>query len=129
MLFELSSAFGRCMESGVFLVKASAEGCAKSAHCFKTSTFSFKTLRPFGMAWLVTISNAFTNQNFTIITPFTQTTNNQGNIAYKGAVENGEKTLVPYVHNVSIEETKNRNQSIAQYNAYIKQATAHRYAS
>jgi hypothetical protein len=51
----------------------------------------------------------------------------QGNTMYTGVVKNGEKTLVPYAHNVTIEETKSRNDSIARYNAYVAQAEQQGY--
>jgi len=76
---------------------------------------------------VATINNAFTSQNFTISTPFKKSVNNQGITIYTGVVKNGERTLVPYSHNITIEETNNRTQSIARFNAYVAQAKQQEY--
>lgn len=111
-----------CVVLTLVSVLIASSGCTSI-----TNTTPSASVTPSSGDTLATISNAFTSQNFTVITPFNQTTNNQGNTIYKGVVKNGEKTLVPYTHNVTIEETKNRNQSIAQFNAYVAQATKQGY--
>jgi len=58
VLFEVSSAIGRCVESGIFFASTSPEGRAKSAHGFKTSSLGFKTVSSFGTLCSVTMRNA-----------------------------------------------------------------------
>jgi hypothetical protein len=101
------------------LVLVSISGC--------TSPTNTTSPTPTSGDVITTITNAFTSQNFTVMTPFKQTVNGQGNTMYAGVVKNGEKTLVPYAHNVTIEETKSRNDSIARYNAYVAQAEQQGY--
>jgi len=74
------------------------------------------------------LDNAFTTQNYTIIKPFTRAVNQYGNVVYTGTVKDGEDKLVPYVHNMTLEETKSRNESIARFNAYVAQALRRGYA-
>ena len=73
------------------------------------------------------LNNAFTARNFSIVSPFTKATNQYGNVVYTGVVKDGENTLTPYVHNFTIEETKNRSQSISRFDAYVAQALRQGY--
>src|SRR5665647_495030 len=73
------------------------------------------------------LNNAFTARNFSIISPFIKATNQYGNVVYTGVVKDGENTLVPYIHNFTIEEAKDRNQSISRFNAYVAQALKQGY--
>jgi len=54
-------------------------------------------------------------------------TNQYGNVVYAGVVRDGEKTLVPYTHNFTIEETKSRNDSLTRFSAYVAQALRQGY--
>jgi hypothetical protein len=62
------------------------------------------------------------SQNYTLVKPFTRTVNPYGNAVYTGVVKDGEDKLVPYVHNMTVEETKSRNDSVKRFNAYVAQA-------
>jgi hypothetical protein len=68
------------------------------------------------------LNSSFTAKNFTIITPFTRAVNQYGNVVYTGVVKDGEATLVQYVHNLTLEETKSRNETLERFDAYIAQA-------
>jgi sugar phosphate isomerase/epimerase len=74
------------------------------------------------------LNSAFAAKNFTIITPFTRAVNQYGNVVYTGVVKDGENTLVQYVHNLSIEETKNRNETLERFDAYVAQALTQGYS-
>ena len=73
------------------------------------------------------LDNAFISQNYTLVNPFTRAVNQYGNVVYMGVVKDGEGKLVPYVHNMTIEETKSRNASITRFNAYVGQALEQGY--
>jgi hypothetical protein len=75
-----------------------------------------------------TINRAFTAQNYTITTPFTRAVNQYGNMVYTGVVKDGENKLVPYVHNMTIEETKSRNETMSRFDAYVAQAQTMGYS-
>jgi hypothetical protein len=77
---------------------------------------------------VTTLNKAFTAWNATIVTPFKQTTNQFGNVIYSGVVKDGQQKLTPYVHNITLEETKNRSQSIERFNATVAQAKSQGYA-
>ena len=67
-------------------------------------------------------------ENYTLVKPFTRAVNQYGNVVYAGVFKDGEATLVPYVHNMTIEETKNRNETITLFNAYVAQARTMGYS-
>lgn len=73
------------------------------------------------------LNNAFTSKNYTLVVPFTRAVNQYGNWVYSGVVKDGEDKLVPYVHNMTIEETKNRSETLTRFNAYISQAMTNGY--
>lgn len=67
------------------------------------------------------ISSQF-SKDFNIVTPFKMTTNQYGNTVYNGVVKDTEKKLNPYLHNITIELTKNRADTktrYAQWGSYI----------
>jgi hypothetical protein len=73
------------------------------------------------------LDNAFTSQNYTLVKPFTRTVSQYGNVVYTGVVKDGENKLVPYVRNMTLEETKNRSDSLTRFDAYVAQALAQGY--
>jgi hypothetical protein len=73
------------------------------------------------------LNKAFTAQNFIIVKPFSQAVNQYGNVVYTGVVKDGEGKVVPYVHNMTVEETKSRNETITRFNAYVAQALSQGY--
>lgn len=46
---------------------------------------------------------------------------------YTGVAKDGEEKLVPSVHNVTIEQTKNRNDTLTRFHAYVAQAVSNGY--
>jgi hypothetical protein len=99
------------------------------AGCTTTNTVTNQTTSPPTTSVNVTdqLNNAFTAQNFTILTPFTRSVNQYGNVVYKGVMKNGEGTLVPYIHNLTLEVTKDRNDSLKRADANIAQALGQGY--
>jgi hypothetical protein len=107
------------------------------AGCTTTTTVTNQTTSPPTTSADLTdkLNNAFTSQNnavmgqnFTVITPFTRTVNQYGNVVYSGVVKDGGDKLVPYVYNLTLEETKNRNESITRFNASVAQALTMGYS-
>lgn len=74
------------------------------------------------------LNNAFIAQNFSIVTSFMQATNQYGNVVYTGIVKDGQNKPIPQVHNITVEETKSRNETLSRYDAYIAQALKLGYA-
>jgi hypothetical protein len=106
----------------IVLFSLSAAGCT-------TSVASNTTNSPSSTADMTAkLNNAFTSQNYTIVKPFTSSVNQYGNVIYSGVVKDGPDKLVPYAHNLTVEETKNRNESLARFNAYVGQALGQKYA-
>jgi hypothetical protein len=73
------------------------------------------------------ITNEFSQSGFTIITPFVKSTNAAGNVTYTGVIKDGEKTLTPYIHNLTFEVTKNRNDTATRLDAWVRYATERGY--
>jgi hypothetical protein len=71
--------------------------------------------------------NALRSYNLTIVVPFTRAVNQYGNWVYTAAAKDGEEKLVPFVHNLTIEETQNRNDTYTRFNAYVAQAVSNGY--
>lgn len=65
--------------------------------------------------------------NYTIVVPFTRAVNQYGNWVYTAVAKDGEEKLVPFVHNVTIEETNGRNDTVTRFNAYVAQAESNGY--
>jgi uncharacterized protein YcfL len=56
---------------------------------------------------------AFGSDRYVVVKEFTKSTNQYGNVVYTGVVkDNNETTLRPYQHNVTIELTKNKTDTI-----------------
>src|SRR5665647_1700271 len=94
-----------------------------------TTTVNNQTISPETPSGNMTakLDNAFTSKNFTIIKPFTRAVNQFGNVVYTCTVKDGENKLVPYVHNITLEDTKSRNDSLSRFNAYVAQALKQGY--
>ena len=67
------------------------------------------------------ITSKFSDK-YTIVTPFSKSTNSYGNVAYTGVVkESPEKKLNPYSHKITIELTKNNDTTKMRYAQYKTQ--------
>jgi len=68
------------------------------------------------------ITSKFSDAGYAIVTPFSKSTNNYGNVVYTGVVKDTpEKKLDPYSHKITIELTKNNNTTKARYEQYKTQ--------
>lgn len=106
--------------SAVLVVAVLAAGC--------TTTMTTNSPSSSSVDMAAKLNNAFTSQNYTLITPFVQSVNQFGNAVYTGTVRDGPDTLVPYTHNMTVEETKNRSESFVRFDAYVEQALGQKYA-
>jgi hypothetical protein len=75
------------------------------------------------------LNDAFANQGIAVAVPFTQTTNQYGNAVYSGVVKANDTGTTLSVHNITIEETKNRTDSAGRFAAYVAQAQKAGYTS
>jgi len=92
------------------------------AGCTTTTTSTNTTTSPRASDMATKLNDAFANQGIAIAVPFTQTTNQYGNAVYTGVVKANDTAATPSVHNITIEETKNRTDSEARFAAYVAQA-------
>ncbi len=62
------------------------------------------------------------DEKYVIKKPFSKSTNSNGNVVYSGVVQDGDDKLHPYSHKITIELTKNRDDTktrYAQYKAFL----------
>lgn len=82
------------------------------------------TATPTGTAMTDRLDTSFRNQGFTVVTPFTQTTNRYGNVVYSGTINDGDNELHPYRHNLTIEVVSNRGNALTRFDVYKTAAMA-----
>lgn len=102
----------------VMFASLSVAGCTTSTPSTNTATPSSPTSSDLAAE----LNKAFTNQGITIASRFTQTTNQYGNAVYAGVVRDGDAGTTPSVHNITVEEAKNHNDSEGRFAAYVAQA-------
>jgi hypothetical protein len=106
----------------LFLVASlSVAGCTTSTN---TAT---STPPPSIDAAAAAITDEFLHSGYVIITPFVKSTNAEGIITYMGVVKDGENSLTPYIHNLTLEVTKNRNDTTTRFDAWVRNATERGY--
>jgi hypothetical protein len=64
------------------------------------------------------LDTSFRNQGFVIVTPFTETKNQYGNLVYSGTIDDGDNVLQQYQHKLSIEVVSDRSNALARFYAY-----------
>jgi hypothetical protein len=64
------------------------------------------------------LDTSFRNQGFVIVTPFTETKNQYGNLVYSGTINDGDNVLQQYQHKLTIEVVSDRSNALARFNAY-----------
>ncbi|MGZ4863326.1 MAG: hypothetical protein ACXV5H_00960 [Halobacteriota archaeon] len=101
----------------VVVASLSVTGCTTSTN---TPT---STLQPSIDTAAATITDEFTKSGYIIITPFVKSTNAAGIVTYNGVVEDGEKAITPYIHNLTLEVTNNANDTVARFDAWVSNAT------
>jgi Ca2+-binding RTX toxin-like protein len=106
----------------LFLVVASllVAGCTSS-----TNTTTPTSLPTSDTA--AAITNEFSQSGYVIIIPFVKSTNAAGIVTYTGIVKDGENSLTPYTHNLTLEVTKNRNDTTTRFDAWVRNATQRGY--
>ena len=104
------------------LVALIAIASLSMAGCTTTTTSTNTTTSPRASDMATKLNDAFANQGIAIAVPFTQTTNQYGNAVYSGVVKANDTGATLSVHNITIEETKNRTDSEARFAAYVAQA-------
>jgi hypothetical protein len=106
----------------LLLVVASllVSGCTTSTDTSSSSSGNGGTVSSSDTSQSVT--NTLQQAGFIIVTPFSKSTNQYGNVVYKGVIKDGESTLQPYNHNVTVELIKTRNGTLQRFNQSITQA-------
>ena len=102
----------------VIVASLSVAGCTTSTPSTNTVTPS----SPVSSDLAADLNKAFTDQGITIVSQFTKTTNQYGNAVYAGVVKDGNTGTTPSVHNITIEEAKNQNDSEARFATDVAQA-------
>jgi outer membrane murein-binding lipoprotein Lpp len=74
------------------------------------------------------MNGAAKDKNYTVVTPFVQTTVN-GHTAYAGVIDDGPKKLEPYRNNITIWLVPDRATAMKEWNASIAQAKASGYVA
>jgi hypothetical protein len=72
------------------------------------------------------MNEAAKDKNYTVVTPFVQTTVN-GHTAYAGVIDDGPKKLEAYRHNITFWLVPDRATAMNEFNASIAQAKASGY--
>ena len=76
------------------------------------------TASPTGTAMTDRLDTSFRNQGFTVVTPFTETRNQYGNLVYTGSIDDGDTVLQQYQHKLTIEVVSDRSNALTRFNAY-----------
>jgi len=105
----------------IFIASLLVSGCTTSTN---TPT---STPLPSTDAAAAAITDELLQRGFVIITPFVKSTNAAGIVTYTGVVQDGENSLTPFVHNLTLEVTKNRNDTATRVDAWVRNATERGY--
>ncbi|MGZ4946817.1 MAG: hypothetical protein ACXV5N_10580 [Halobacteriota archaeon] len=101
------------------------------AGCTSSSTDTSNTASAGGASAGTDVSTALTNdfkdRGLVVVQPFTKSTNNAGLVTYNGVFKDGQNTLTPYQHNVTIMVANDRSGTQAQYNQSLAAAQARGY--
>ena len=89
------------------LVLVATSGCTSSSN---TTTSGFGNLAADNLA--SAINTKYTEQNYTVNTPFTMTKTGD-TITYHGVATDGQKVATPYTRNVTVVLVKNRTAAFA----------------
>jgi|BarGraNGADG00312_1021997.scaffolds.fasta_scaffold39581_1 hypothetical protein len=95
------------------LVLVATSGCTSSSN---TTTSGFGNLAADNLA--SAINTKYTEQNYTVNTPFTMTKTGD-TITYHGVATDGQKVATPYTRNVTVVLVKNRTAAFAAYQTAI----------
>jgi hypothetical protein len=95
--------------------------------CTTSTNTATSTPPPSIDAAAATINDEFLQSGYVLITPFVKSTNAAGIITYTGVVKDGENSLTPYIHNLTLEVTKNRNDTSTRFDAWVRNATERGY--
>jgi hypothetical protein len=103
------------------LVSLAVAGCTNVTNSTSTET------PPMGTSTSQSLTNDFSERGLVVVQPFSQSTNQAGLASYSGVVEDGNNTLTPYMHNITIWLPENRNQTMQQYSKTVADAQARGY--
>ncbi|MGZ4846411.1 MAG: hypothetical protein ACXV3D_00250 [Halobacteriota archaeon] len=107
----------------VVLASLLVAGCTSPTTSSPTPSASASTNTDVSTA----LTNEFTGRGFVVMQPFVKSTNGAGLVTYAGAFKDSENTLTPYVHNVTILLTKDRNATKTQFDSAVATAQARGY--
>ncbi|MGB7901277.1 MAG: hypothetical protein WCG09_02365 [Halobacteriota archaeon] len=108
------------------LVLVSMSGCVSSN---TTSNTGSNGGGGYGVSVTDSINSQFSQAGYTVVTPFTQSTDSNGNAVYKGVVDDGAKILQPYRNTLTIVMLPDRTSATKEYNAAISTAQGKGYTS